>query len=143
PEQLQPDLQATTKEGVIRELVDLMARAGRVTDADAAMKAVLEREAQLATGVGAGVAIPHGRTSAVKAMACAIGVKHQGIDFGSTDGEPTRIVVLVLTAEAGADPYMQFVASVMGVLDEEGRRRVLAAIGTKELYYVLTRPAGG
>ena len=87
-----------------------------------------------------GVAVPHGRTDAVDRLVCAIGVSPDGVDFGAADGEPTRIVVLVLTPRDGADPYLQFVASVMGALDEEGRRLCLSAQTGQELWLALTQP---
>jgi mannitol/fructose-specific phosphotransferase system IIA component (Ntr-type) len=138
PECLQPRLRATTKEEVIRELVDLLVHAGCVSDAPAALHAVLDREGQLSTGMTDGIAIPHGRTDAVDRMACAVGVKPEGLDFDSVDGEPTRIFVLVLTTPAGAEPYLQFVASVMGALTDAGRQRVLAARTAEELSAALT-----
>ncbi len=131
-------LTATTKAGVIAELIGLLADAGCLIDADAVADAVLQREEQLSTGMTDGVAIPHGRTDAVERMVCAVGVKREGLDFGSADGRPTRIFVLVLTTTAGAEPYLQFVASIMAALTDDGRRRVLAARTGPELYQALT-----
>jgi mannitol/fructose-specific phosphotransferase system IIA component (Ntr-type) len=142
PDVLQPDLQGGTKEQVIRELIGLLDRAGHLRDAEAAARAVLNREEQMSTGMDQGVAVPHGRTEAVGKLVCAVGVKREGMDFGSADGRPTRILVLVLTPPGGADPYLQVVASVMAALDAEGRQRVLAARTPQEVYDALTRPAG-
>ena len=63
--------------------------------------------------------------------------------FGSVDGQPTRIFVLVLTTQDGAEPYLQFIASVMGALSDAGRQRVLAATTPDELYEALTAGANG
>ena len=127
---------------MLQELLDALTAQGVLRDPAAAAQAVLDREEQLSTGMEAGLAIPHGRTDAVDELVCAIGVSRKGIDFGSVDGEPTRIFVLVLTPESGADPYLQFVASIMGVLDEAGRQRVLAARNRYDLHAALThRPS--
>ncbi len=139
-----PDLQGATAEEVIRELLALLDRRGLLRNAPAAAEAVLQREAQLATGMEHGIAVPHGRTDAVDRLVCAIGVSGEGVDFGAADGEPTRIVVLVLTPEDGADPYLQFVASVMGNLDDAGRRSCRSAKTPWALAEAITRrPAGG
>jgi len=138
PDCVQPRLAATDKEGVIRELTALLVRAGYITDEAAALDAVLQRENQLSTGMAEGLAIPHGKTDAVKQMVCAIGVKAEGFDFGSIDGAPTRIFVLVLTTPTGSEPYLQFIASLMGALSEEGRTRVLGAETPEELVAALT-----
>ena len=139
PPQVRANLAGVTKEQIIRELLGMLDAAGALRDADKAAEVVLQREAQMSTGMEDGVAVPHGRTDAVAALVCAVGVKREGIDFGSADGKPTRIFVLVLTPEGGADPYLQFVASVMGVLDEAGRRRALSAENDRELFTALTQ----
>jgi len=137
PELVSPNLQGETKEEVIRELLDILDRNGLLRDREEATKVVLDRESQLSTGMEEGIAIPHGRTDAVDGLVCAVGVKRGGMDFGSADGKPTTILVLVLTPEEGADPYLQFVASVVSVLDERGRERALAATTARELSRVL------
>jgi PTS system nitrogen regulatory IIA component len=141
PELVTPRLSGATGEAIIRELVDLLAGQGLVRDADAAARAVLDREATMSTGMESGVAVPHGRTDAVDRLVCAVGVRREGVDFGAADGKPSRIFVLVITPEAGADPYLQFVAALMGVLDEDGRQAVLAATTREQLYTALTHRA--
>ena len=143
PELVEPDLKGAGKAEIIHELLALLDKSGLVRDVDVAAKAVLDREAQMSTGMGEGIAIPHGRTDAVDNLVCAIGVKREGVDFGSADAKPSTIFILVLTPQAGADPYLQFVASVMNVLHDDGRKRVLAARTKEELYQALTQAAVG
>ncbi len=128
-----PDLQGATKGEVIAELLAALADGGHVRDVETASRVVLEREGQSSTGMEKGLAVPHGRTDAVDRLVCAVGVKPGGIDFGAMDGRPSSIFVLVLTPVAGADPYLQFVASLIAALDEDGRRRVLAARTPEQL----------
>lgn len=139
PELLKTDLEGTTGQDVILELLGLLEASGLLLDARGAAKAVLDRESQLSTGMEHGIAVPHGRTDAVERLVCAIGVKHEGVDFQAVDGRPTTIVILVLTPESGAVPYLHFVASVMGALDEGGRESVLSARTREELWTILTR----
>jgi len=143
PELLEPDLRGETKEQVILELLALFEREGVLRDVARAADMVLAREAQMSTGMEEGIAIPHARTDAVDRLVCAVGVTGNGVDFEAVDGKPTRIVVLVLTPESGADPYLQFVARVVGVLDESGRRRVRSAASREELWKALTRGLPG
>jgi len=136
---VEPRLSGTTGEEVIDELLRLVKRTGRIVDFEAARKAVLDREKLMSTGVGDGVAIPHGRTDAVESLVCAVGVRREGVDFGAVDGQPVRIFVLALTPEAGSDPYLQFVAAVVAALDDEGRQRALSARTPDQLHEALTR----
>jgi Kef-type K+ transport system membrane component KefB/mannitol/fructose-specific phosphotransferase system IIA component (Ntr-type) len=141
PELVITDLASADGEGVIRELVGRLDAAGLLADAQRAAEVVVQRERQMSTGMSDGVAVPHGRTDTVGSLVCAVGVHREGIDFGAADGRPTRIFVLVLTPTGGADPYLQFVASVINVLDGPGRQRVLDARSTDELVAALTSTA--
>ncbi len=138
PELVTPNLAGRTKEEIIIELLGLLEKAGLISDAEKAGQVVLQREAQLSTAMEDGIAIPHGRTNAVDSLVCAVGVKREGMDFGSADGKATTIFVLVLTPMEGADPYLQFVASVVGALDADGRERVLSARTPQDLADALT-----
>ena len=138
PDVLQPNLRGSSKEQVIDELLQLLAAAGRLEDVDSAREAILARERQMSTGMQDGIAIPHGRTDTVEGLVCAVGVKREGLDFGSVDGKPTQIVVMALTPPRGGDPYLQFAAAIIGALDAPGRQRVLAANTGQQLYAALT-----
>ena len=138
PELLRVDLQGNTKDEVIRELLVLLDGRGFLRDIEEATRVILDREAQSSTGLEHGIAIPHGRTDAVENMVCAIGLKRDGLDFGAIDKKPTNIIILVLTPETGAAPYLQFVASLMRALDEDGRRRVLSSESNQSLWEALT-----
>lgn len=137
PELVKTGLESKTGEGVITELVELLDTAGLVRDRDRALAVVLDRERQMSTGMEGGIAVPHGRTNEVRSLVCAIGIKAAGIDFGAIDGEPTRIFILVLTPPKGADPYLQFVASIMGVLHAGGREQLLEAKTAGEVAAIL------
>ncbi|HAE21668.1 MAG TPA: hypothetical protein DCG47_05000 [Spirochaetaceae bacterium] len=105
-------LMAQNKDDAIRELVSTLAAAGRIQDPAIALKAVLEREAKGSTGLEEGIAVPHGKTAAAPALAIAIGVAPQGIDFGSMDGKPARLLFLILAPPDQAGPHIEALAEI-------------------------------
>ena len=136
-ELLVPELQGSSRDEVIDELLAAVARAGLVSDVAAARAAILEREKEMPTTVGHGVAIPHARTAAASALVCAIGVHREGVRFGEDAAEPSQIVVLTLTPPDAPVPHVQVMAMISRQLDAAGRQRVLAARSRDELWDAL------
>jgi len=134
---LKPELVGTTKQEVISELIEQLSATGCISSVEEAHRAIMAREEQMSTGMEHGVAIPHARTDAVDRLVCAIGVKKEGIDFGSLDDKPSRIIVLTLTPTAGDAPHVQFMAMISRALDEAGRERILAARTADDLWKAL------
>ena len=133
-----PHLAAQTKEQVIDELLELVARTGNVTDRDEAKHAVWQREESMSTGMQFGIAIPHGRTDAVQKLVCAVGLRPEGIDFSALDGQPSRIFVLTLSPKSAAAPHVGFMAMISQTLNEQGRMALLSCETAKEMHAVLT-----
>jgi Kef-type K+ transport system membrane component KefB/mannitol/fructose-specific phosphotransferase system IIA component (Ntr-type) len=142
PEAVVPHLKGNTREEIIDELLDELEHADMVHDRQAAKKAVLSREDLMPTGMGEEIAIPHGRTDAVDNLVCAVGVKPEGVDFGSQDGKPSKIIVMALTTEKGTAPYLQFSASIMRALNEKSRKKILHTEDREELYQILVGKEG-
>ncbi len=136
PEQVAYRLRAGDRDAAIDELLALLARAGRVDDVAAAREAVLARERRLSTLLPGGLAVPHGRTAAVPGLVCAIGLAPDGVAFG-TGGEPASIIILTLIPAAGHAPSLQLQAALHARLDEDGRRRLLAARSSRGACAVL------
>lgn len=134
-------LTGTTREEVIDELLALIAHGGALEDVDAARAALLEREAQMPTGMEHGIAIPHARTDTVDQLVCAVGIHPRGVDFGSLDGEPSTIFVLTLSPPSASTAHVQFMSLVSKALDEEGRKRALAAPTREALHQALVGEA--
>jgi len=132
------NLEGNTKKEVLEELLQLVKSKGLIKNFEEASKAVLEREKSMSTGMQYGVAIPHGRTDSVNRIICAIGLKPEGIDFSSIDGQPSRIFVLTLSPATGGTPYMQFMAMISQMMDKKGREEILAAKSKKELFNILS-----
>jgi fructose-specific phosphotransferase system IIA component len=93
------DLQATTKESVIKELVDGLVKAGRIGENDekGIIAAVMKREELGSTGIGRGVAVPHTKHASVERLVGTVGVSRKGVDFSSLDGEEVQIFFLLVS----------------------------------------------
>ncbi len=126
-------LKSTTKDAVIGELLDLLVAAGKITDRSAALKAVMDRERKMSTGLQNGIAIPHGKTDSVEALVAAMGIKRDGIPFDSLDGSPARILLLTLCPTTRTGPHIQFLAEVSRTLhDPAVRAKVIEAQSAEE-----------
>jgi Kef-type K+ transport system membrane component KefB/mannitol/fructose-specific phosphotransferase system IIA component (Ntr-type) len=134
------DLQGSSKEEVIDELLDRLDQAGLLRDRPAARQAVLTRESNMSTGLAHGVAIPHGRTDTVDHLICSMGVHRRGVDFGALDDQPSHIFFLTLSPTNKPAPHVQFMSTVSQVLNASGRERILACHTKQEIYEVLITP---
>lgn len=114
------ELIAKDKEGVIRELVELLVKAGEISqrDVEKLMKILMNREALGSTGIGHGVAIPHGKSDCVKELVASLGISYQGIDFESLDGEPAHIFFLLIAPEDSAGPHLKALARISRLLKD-------------------------
>jgi len=133
------NLKGTTKEEIIQEMIDLLVARGRIKDRDAALKAVLEREQKMSTGMQHGIAIPHGKTDSVDKLVTAMGLKKEGVDFGSMDGKPSTIFIMTISSISRTGPHIQFLSEISQVLnDPEKRERILHSQNASEILDVLT-----
>ncbi|MBU4305934.1 MAG: PTS sugar transporter subunit IIA [Candidatus Omnitrophica bacterium] len=119
------DLKATTKEGVIRELIELLVDAQAIKDKERLVKVLLEREALGSTGIGQGVAIPHGKSESVKELVAAFGLSQKGVNFDSLDGEPVYIFFLLVASEDSAGPHLKALARISRLLKDKYFRDTL------------------
>lgn len=105
-------LAATTKDGAIKELVETLAKAGRMRDVETAYKAVLDRESKGSTGLEQGIAVPHGKTMAARELTVAIGVSQAGVPWASVDGKPAKLVFLILAPPDKSGPHIEALAEI-------------------------------
>ncbi|MDR2631371.1 MAG: cation:proton antiporter, partial [Spirochaetaceae bacterium] len=105
------DLKGTTKEEIITELVDLLNVRKKLLNRDEALQDVLEREKAMSTGMEHGIALPHGKSEAVADICVAVGIKKEGVDFESLDGEKSRLFILVVSPKRTSGPHIQFLAA--------------------------------
>jgi len=115
-------LQARDKESSIKELVQLLESAHHVDTKGEILSKVLQRESMMSTGVGNGVAIPHGKTRLLDQLVAACGISRAGIDFDSMDGEPATLFILLVSPENLRGPHVKALANVSRLLKEESVR---------------------
>jgi len=131
-------LQGKDKDAVITELVDLLDANGFLQDRNTALEAVFVREQTRSTGIGCGIAIPHGKCKAVKEPIMAIGIARKPIDFQSIDGKPVTIFILLVSPTDQAGPHIQALARISRLmLDEQFKQSLEKANSTEEVYELL------
>ena len=133
-------LNSSDKTGAITELVDLLAETGRITDRDAVLRAVLERESTRSTAIGYGLAVPHGKSPACDKLIMAIGIPASPIDFDSKDGQPVNFVVLLVSPQDQTGPHIQALARISRLMLMEGfREAVSRAKSASEIHDIITK----
>ncbi len=134
PDRIRVPLAATDKVGVISELIDLLAASGALLNRDAALDAVLKREAERTTGIGYGLAIPHGKSDGVEHLAMAAGKPAKPVDFQSLDGRPVSFIVLLVSPPDQTGPHIQALAKISRLMNiEEFRHAVELATSGDQL----------
>lgn len=133
-------LESKDKKSVITELIDLLDANGLLLNRDAALEATLIREQTRSTGIGSGIAIPHGKCNAVKELVMAIGIAQEPIDFESVDGKPVSIVILLVSPADQTGPHIQALAKISRLmLDEEFKQSLESSNSADELYELLSK----
>jgi len=128
-----------TKEAIIGELLDMLVKAGKVQDRQAALSAVMERERKMSTGMKHGIAIPHGKTPIVKELVACIGLSKEPVDFDSLDREPSRIFIMTLSPPDKTGPHLQFLAEISLLFKSPDKRQnLLKAATPEEVLSILT-----
>lgn len=128
PAHVSLDLAAADRAGVLAALLGSLAEAGAFPQERTAelLGLLLDRESQASTGLENGVALPHARTDAVDRIQIAFGRSERGVDFRAPDGQPARLVFLVLAPPQDAGEYLRGLARIAAVVkDKDGRRRLL------------------
>lgn len=139
PELVAVDLVAASREEATRYLVDLMAAAGRVTDADGFYADVQLREAQMATGMPGGVGLPHARSAHVAAPSLAVGRVPGGVDFGAPDGPATLVFLIAAPASGDADHLKILAALARRLVHESFRTSLKEAPDAQAVADIVTR----
>lgn len=127
PDRVRVPLSAADKSGVLRELTALLAeRSG--AGAEEVLLAVEEREAVLSTGIGLGVAVPHGKSPAVQRLEMVCGASRAGIEFDALDGEACRLFFCLVGPESAAGDHVKALSRIARVVRrDEVRAQLLAA----------------
>ena len=114
-------LKEGSKEEIIRQLVAVLPLEDGV-DRDDILGSVLEREAVMSTGIGRGVAIPHGKSEAVSGVLAAVGVAREPVPFEAIDGKPVKVFFLIVSNPMTTNPHIQVLSEVSKLLNDDGRK---------------------
>ncbi len=132
-------LGSRTKNDVLKELVDLVANDRTALDAAPILAAVHERELVLSTGIGAGIAIPHGKTPHVDQLLVAAGVARDPIDFDALDGQPVRLFFLLVGPESASGAHVKVLSRISRLLRRDQLRRDLMAAPSVRAFLDIVR----
>jgi len=135
PEAVKVPLDATEKRAAIDELVDVLAGAGLVPDAGELKRVVWDREQQRSTGIGEGLAIPHGKTATLDKLVMAVGRPAQPIDFEAIDQKPVKLLVLLASPPNKTAEHIQALGKVSRLMsDPTFRGQAYTSESAQELY---------
>ena len=133
------DLQASEKQDILKELVDVLADVKDIGDKKLILKALLERESLGSTGIGQGIAIPHGKTDKVKELISVLAISKKGVNFEALDGEPVYIFFLLVAPKDAAGPHLKALAQISRMLRDTYFCDLLRRCETTEQVYDLIR----
>lgn len=136
PDRIKIPLESATKDELLRELVGIVMNVR--TDQEEVLRAVREREAVLSTGIGHGVAIPHGKSAALAELRMAAGTANQPVEFDALDGEPVGLLFLLVGPETAAGPHIKALSRISRLVrSDDVRRRLVAARSANEFLSTL------
>ncbi|HEL2277871.1 TPA: PTS sugar transporter subunit IIA [Streptococcus suis] len=126
------DLQATSKEAVIDEMITSLVDKGYVTDFDVFKTGIMNREAQTTTGLGDGIAMPHAKNAAVKEATVLFAKSNKGVDYASLDGQPTDFFFMIAAPEGANDTHLAALAELSKYLMKPGFADKLRSVSSPE-----------
>jgi len=128
PEFFSMNLKSRSKDGVIKELVDMLAAGGKLIDRNLVLTDVLERELSMSTGMELGIAMPHAKSDGIAETMVAVGIKKDGVNFDSFDGGLSHVFILIVSPKKDSGLHVQFLAAVGSIFgDETLREKVINA----------------
>jgi len=133
------DLQMSTKTDVLEALVDAMTKSEPALDKEEILRVLLEREALGSTGIGDGIAIPHGKCSNLSQIVSGFGLSKTGIDFDSLDGKPAYLFFLLVAPENSVGTHLKMLARISRMLkNNDFRNKLLHASSQHEIYRIIS-----
>ena len=132
-------LNSAEKEDVLKELVDILAGVEEIGDKKSIVKALVERESLGSTGIGQGIAIPHGKTDRVKELVAVLGISRKGVNFEALDGEAVYIFFLLVAPKETAGPHLKALAQISRLLRDSYFCELLKRCKTADEVYELIR----
>jgi PTS system nitrogen regulatory IIA component len=130
-----PDLKARDKRGVLEELAGAISENDSSIDKETLVRVLVERERLGTTGIGDGVAIPHGKLDTIEHPIISFGRSKEGLDFDSMDGQPAYLFFLLVAPENSSGIHLQVLAKIAKILKNSAFRMKLMEGGTREELY--------
>jgi PTS system nitrogen regulatory IIA component len=135
-----PALKAKDKKGVLEELAESMAHQEPSVEKDSLVKILMEREQLGTTGIGDGVAIPHGKLNTIDRPLVSFGRSKDGLDFDSMDGQPAYLFFLLVAPDNSSGVHLQILAKIAKLLkNSDFREELMVGAGQEELYQTIIR----
>jgi len=129
------DIKGKTKKEILTELAGQLNASGLIKDIEPVVKIIMEREALGSTGIGDGVAIPHGKMAGSGSILCVFARSKKGVDFDAVDGQPVHIFFLVLAPEDSASLHLKVLSRISKILrDPSFRKKLLKLPDAHSLY---------
>lgn len=133
------ELNSTGRDEAVRELVGLIHAKYRLRNVEDIVQVVMEREQKMSTSLENGIAVPHGKSASIDRLLVAVGLKQKGIDFKSADGQPSKIIILILSSASQAGPHVRCLAEIGRLLQSESnRKKILAAKDAETVFRLMT-----
>ena len=138
PAAIVPDLKASNKNGALTQLTDALKEVESGIDRDEVISVLLERERLGSTGIGEGVAIPHGKLKTIDQLLLSFGRSREGVDFDSMDGKPAHLFFLLVAPEDSVGIHLKTLARISKLLkNAEVRNKLLEAEDRDALYRII------
>ncbi len=108
-------LKANDKEGVLKELVDLLRESGKISHSDTLLQGLLERESLGSTGLDKGIAVPHAKTDQVDNICIVLGISEKGVDFEALDGQNSHLFFMIISRPEQTSQHIQALSEIAGI----------------------------
>jgi fructose-specific phosphotransferase system IIA component len=132
------NLKGNTKKEVLKEMIKLFEKENRIISAEEFYQTILAREEEGTTGLGRGIAIPHGKSETVKELTLAVGRTNQGIDYNSLDAKPVHLIFMVADYQGYSPGYLKMVSKLVSKLRiDEYRESLMNAESETEVIEII------
>ncbi len=131
-ETIKVPLENKEKKAIIEELVDVLKAKEKIDDREKVLKAILDREAVMSTGIGDGVAIPHGKSDGAPNLVAALGIAPEPVDFEAIDNKPVQIIWLLIGPPGKTGPHLKALSRISRLMHKKEFRERLIQAGSPE-----------
>jgi PTS system fructose-specific IIC component/PTS system nitrogen regulatory IIA component len=140
PEFIKIDMDAEYKKEAFEELVKYYCQADNSKSHDEILSAITEREAKMSTGIRKGVAVPHGKTKAVKSIRGVLGISKKGINYDTLDGEPVYLIFLIISPLGDSEKHLRFLKHLAELMEiQQFQTELRAQKDTQSVYKIISK----